>query len=271
MIAKGIFNEMLRMKYGALNYVDGFFVVNGPEMLNKWAGNTEASIRALFKVARETAIKSDFPVVIFWDEIESVTGRRKDSETYTPEKTIVPTLLAELQGLEESANVILIGATNRPDLIDSALMRPGRLGDAILEIPRPDKDTAEQILNAMFNKEHKPPGLQDLLDNEITNVLTNHIYDSQNPLAYAKFRSGATKPLMRQEMVSGALFAQIGEEIVYRYCLAEINDTKRLDPKEAIEMIDNILLTQIGVLDAGVKNGFTVDINNYIIDVSPNA
>jgi proteasome-associated ATPase len=271
MVAKGIFNEMLRMKFGALNYVAGFFVVNGPEMLNKWAGNTEASIRSLFKAAREAAAKSDFPSVIFWDEIESITGRRKDTETYTPEKTVVPTLLAELQGLEDAANVILIGATNRPDLMDPAMMRPGRLGDAILEIPRPDKEAAEQILGAIFGREHKPTGLQSLLDGGLANVLAVHVYDNEAPLAYARLRTGISKPLMRQEMASGALFAQIGEEIVYRCCLAEINGTECLTIKQTIEMIDNILLTQVGVLDAGVKSGFTVDPGDYVIDVSLNA
>ena len=271
MVAKGIFNEMLRMKFGALNYVAGFFVVNGPEMLNKWAGNTESSIRSLFQAAREAAAKSDFPSVIFWDEIESITGRRKDTETYTPEKTVVPTLLAELQGLEDSANVILIGATNRPDLIDPALMRPGRLGDAILEIPRPDKEAAGHILEAIFGKEHKPAGLQNLLDHGIAGALSSHVYDNEVPLAYARLKNGATKPLMRQEMASGALFAQIGEELVYKCCLAEINGTECPTDKEAIEMIDNILLTQIGVLDAGVKSGFTIDPSNYVIDVSLDA
>lgn len=271
MIAKGIFNEMLRMKFGALNYVAGFFVVNGPEMLNKWAGNTEASIRALFEAAREAALKSDFPSVIFWDEIESITGRRKDTETYTPEKTVVPTLLAELQGLEDATNVILIGATNRPDLIDPALMRPGRLGDAILEIPRPDKEAAGAILGAMFGREHKPAGLHKLLENGITEVLSAHMYDNEQPLAYARLKNGAAKPLMRQEMASGALFAQIGEETVYRCCLAEINNTEPPGIKQVVEMADNILLTQVGVLDAGVKSGFTVNPGDYVIDVSLNA
>jgi len=267
-LAGAIFNEIATLK--KTNDFSGFFLINGPEVLSKWAGNTEEAIRNIYEQARIVNKKSGIPSIICWDEIESITGKRKDSSTYTPEKTVVPTLLSQMQGVVSGGDVILIGLTNRPDLIDPALMRPGRLGDAILEIPRPDSKAAGDILNKIFKREELPQGLKCIIEQGLTNKLVEHTYDNENPLAFAKLRSGETSPLLRQEMVNGALFAQIGEELVLKACMAEIYGKDPPTMPEAIEMLDNILLNQIGVLDAGVKNGFTFDTSNYVIDVSLN-
>jgi len=275
-IAGAIFNEMIKLKekMGAnlkekTDY-SGFFVINGPEVLSKWAGNTESAIRKIFEEAREAGKKSGFPSIIFWDEIESIAGRRKDTATYTPEKTVVPTLLAELQGLERDQDVILVAATNRPDLVDPALLRPGRLGDAILEIPRPEREAAMEILKMEFGRQI-PDSLANLVEQGLPEKLVAHVYDNTQPLAYAKTKSGKKTAIMRQELVSGALFSQIGEELVRKSCIADIDKTEAPTSDQFIEMIDQILLTQIGVLDAGVKSGFTLDTSDYVIDVSLNA
>jgi proteasome-associated ATPase len=268
-VGEAIFNEMVKLKGGDKGH-RGFFLINGPEVLNKWVGNTEEAIRTIFKEARAEAKKSGFLSVIFWDEIESITGRRKDTATFTPEKTVVPTLLAEIQGINNVGNVVLIGATNRPDLIDPALMRPGRLGDAIIEIPRPEAEAAMEILNKEFQREALPAALTALLQDGLSQKLVDHCYANTEPLAYANKKSGEKQPLMRQELVSGALFAQIGEDLVRKTCMSEINESDPPTIESAIEMVDHILLTQIGVLDAGVKSGFTIDTSNYVVDVSLN-
>jgi proteasome-associated ATPase len=246
----------------------GFFIINGPELLSMWAGNTEAAIRDLWREARLTAQETGFPSVIFWDEIESITRKRTDSATFSPEKTIVPTILTELQGVNAKNNVILIGSSNRPDLIDPALMRPGRLGDIILEIPKPEKEAAMEILKAKLEKSSLPAGLSDLLGNNLIETLVNHIYENEKPIAVANLKDGSSMPLMRQEKVSGALFAQVGEEIMRHFCMAEIEKTDAPSIEKMIEMLDNIILSQLGVLDAGVNNGFTTDLSNYIVDVA---
>lgn len=275
-MAKAIFNEMLslRKKYANVRGTSdhrGFFLINGPEVLSKWAGNTEAAIRKIFDEARQMAETTGFPSVIFWDEIESITGKRKDTATYTPEKTVVPTLLAELQGVDSSQDVVLIGATNRPDLIDPALMRPGRLGDAILEIPRPDKEAALEIINAEFVRGEIPKSLQKLINNGLKEKLVAHIYDNETPLAVATLKSGKKLPLMRQEQASGAIFTQLGEELVRNTCISEIQETDAITIEGAIELAENIMLNQIGVLDAGVKSGFTFNTEDYVLDVSLSA
>jgi len=274
--AGAIFNEMLRLKKEGPNTQNandykGFFVINGPEVLSKWAGTTEETIRKIFEEARKAAAESKCPSLIFWDEIESITRKRTDSATYTPEKTVVPTLLSEIQGLESTHNVILIGATNRPDLIDPALMRPGRLGDAIIEIPRPDRQAGKDILEKSLIRDEVPQALKVLLGEGLIEQLVTHTYDNENPLAFAKLQDGSSKPLMRQEMVNGALFTQLGEEIVRKACMADIKNGESPKVSELLKMSDNILLSQIGILDAGVKNGFTLDISNYVMEVSLNA
>jgi proteasome-associated ATPase len=274
-LAGAIFNEMIKLKregpitQNPRNY-KGFFVINGPEVLSKWAGTTEDTIRKIFEEARKAATESKCPSLIFWDEIESITRKRTDSATYTPEKTVVPTLLSEIQGLESTHNVILIGATNRPDLIDPALMRPGRLGDAIIEIPRPDRQAAKDILEKSFIRDELPTSLKDLLSQGLVEQLVAHVYDNKNPLAFARLQDGSSNPLMRQELVNGALFSQLGEEIVRKTCMIEINNSESPKILELLKMSDNILLSQIGILDAGVKNGFNFDISNYVMDISLN-
>lgn len=274
-IAKAIFNEMLNLRRKKTNKNNpfgqkGFFLINGPAVLSKWAGNTEATIRKIFTNARKVAKETGFPSIIFWDEIESITAKRKDSATYTPEKTVVPTLLAELQGMSSDQDLVLIGATNMPNLIDPALMRPGRLGDAILEIPRPNKEAAMEILKMEFCGEI-PKSLQNLIQNGLIEKLVGHVFDNEKPLAIATLKSGIKQPLMRQEQASGALFSQIGEEILRNTCVSEIQNKECIDINGAIDILENIMLNQVGVLDSGVKNGFSFNTDDYVLDVSLNS
>ena len=276
MLAGSIFNEMLALRIKQVpdlkKHSDsvGFYVINGPSVLSKWAGNTENTIRKIFQQARETSIKSKFPSIIFWDEIDSIAGRRKDVATYTPEKTVVPTLLSEIQGLNNGqGEVVLICATNMPDLLDPALLRPGRLGDLILEIPKPTREAAHDILDSWLI--NCPKSLSRLVEQNLSEKLVAHVYDNAKPLAIAKTQGGKEMPIMRQELVSGALFAQIGEELIRKSCISEIEKMDILTVEQFIEMIDNIFLAQIGILDASVKSGFVLDTSDYVIDVSLNA
>lgn len=120
-----------------------FMNVKGPELLNKWVGETERAIREVFAKARELAEEGD-PVVIFFDEMESMFRQRGAGISSDIESTIVPALLAEMDGVESLSNVIVIGASNRQDLIDPAILRPGRL-DIKISVGRPDQHAAYAI------------------------------------------------------------------------------------------------------------------------------
>ncbi len=120
-----------------------FLNIKGPELLNKYVGETERQIRLIFQRAREKA-EEGMPVIIFFDEMESLFRTRGSGISSDIESTIVPQLLAEIDGVETLKNTIVIGASNREDLIDPAILRPGRL-DVKIKIERPDETSSKQI------------------------------------------------------------------------------------------------------------------------------
>lgn len=120
-----------------------FINVKGPELLNKFVGETERMIRLIFERARELA-RDGRPVIIFFDEMDSIFRTRGSGVSSDVETTVVPQLLAELDGVERIANVIVIGATNREEFIDPAILRPGRL-DVKIKIARPHEEQARDI------------------------------------------------------------------------------------------------------------------------------
>jgi len=139
-----------------------FLHVKGPELLNKYVGESERKIREIFQKAKEKADKG-VPVIIFFDEMDSLFRTRGAGISSDVESTIVPQFLAEIDGVERLRNVIVIGATNRQDLIDPAVLRPGRL-DVKIRVDRPDRDEARDI----FTKYLTPdlPLARDLFQGE---------------------------------------------------------------------------------------------------------
>jgi proteasome-associated ATPase len=122
-----------------------FLNIKGPELLNKYVGETERHIRLVFQRAREKASEGT-PVIVFFDEMDSLFRTRGSGVSSDVENTIVPQLLSEIDGVEGLANVIVIGASNREDMIDPAILRPGRL-DVKIKIERPDAQAAADILS----------------------------------------------------------------------------------------------------------------------------
>jgi len=117
-----------------------FILVKGPELLSKWVGESEKGVRKIFEKARQTA-----PTIIFFDEIDALASRRGHDTSSQVTERVVNSLLSEIDGLEELQDVVVLAATNRPDLIDPALLRPGRF-DRIIATTIPDKETIKQIL-----------------------------------------------------------------------------------------------------------------------------
>ncbi|MDP6299401.1 MAG: proteasome ATPase, partial [Acidimicrobiales bacterium] len=153
LIAKAIANSLAKkvnqpMSSGPVKSY--FFNIKGPELLNKFVGETERQIRLIFEQAREIS-KEGWPVIIFFDEMESLYRIRGSGISSDMESTVVPQLLAEIDGVEALRNVIIIGASNREDLIDPAILRPGRL-DLKIRIDRPDQDSAVAIFSQYVNE-----------------------------------------------------------------------------------------------------------------------
>ncbi|HVM55076.1 MAG TPA: proteasome ATPase [Acidimicrobiales bacterium] len=163
LIAKAVANSLSKKvsevtgKPAARSY---FLNIKGPELLNKYVGETERQIRLVFQRAREKS-EEGVPVIVFFDEMDSLFRTRGSGISSDMESTIVPQLLAEIDGVEALKNVIVIGASNREDLIDPAILRPGRL-DVKIKIERPNEDAAAQIFGRYLKTDL--PLAQDEID-----------------------------------------------------------------------------------------------------------
>jgi proteasome-associated ATPase len=147
LIAKAVANSLAK-KVAARTGQEGksfFLNIKGPELLNKYVGETERHIRLVFQRAREKAGEGT-PVIVFFDEMDSLFRTRGSGVSSDVENTIVPQLLSEIDGVEGLENVIVIGASNREDMIDPAILRPGRL-DVKIKIERPDAESARDIFS----------------------------------------------------------------------------------------------------------------------------
>lgn len=144
LIAKAVANSLAKRRQDASTQ-SYFLNIKGPELLDKYVGETERQLRQIFARAREKATAGS-PVVVFFDEMESLFRTRGTGKSSDVETTVVPQLLAEIDGVEKLENVIVIGASNREDLIDPAILRPGRL-DVKIRIERPDKAGAYDIFS----------------------------------------------------------------------------------------------------------------------------
>ncbi|MER7011356.1 proteasome ATPase [Saccharopolyspora sp. NPDC000359] len=150
LIAKAVANSLAKKVASARGDDDGqaksyFLNIKGPELLNKFVGETERHIRLIFQRAREKASEGT-PVIVFFDEMDSIFRTRGSGVSSDVETTIVPQLLSEIDGVEGLENVIVIGASNREDMIDPAILRPGRL-DVKIKIERPDAESAKDIFS----------------------------------------------------------------------------------------------------------------------------
>jgi proteasome-associated ATPase len=164
LIAKAVANSLAKKVAEVTGKPDGrayFLNIKGPELLNKYVGETERHIRLIFQRAREKA-SDGTPVIVFFDEMDSIFRTRGSWVSSDVETTIVPQLLSEIDGVEGLENVIVIGASNREDMIDPAILRPGRL-DVKIKIERPDAESARDIFS-IYITEDLPLHIDDLTD-----------------------------------------------------------------------------------------------------------
>jgi proteasome-associated ATPase len=219
MIAKAVANNLAaRISEKRGEKVNGYFLnVKGPELLNKFVGETERKIREIFIKAREKAAE-DVPVVVFFDEMDALFRTRGTGISSDVETTIVPQLLAEIDGVERLANVIVIGASNRQDLIDPAILRPGRL-DVKIKIERPDKAAAADVFNKYMTVElpiHEAEIRQDAGDvqaavDRMIAATVEAIYslDDENRFLEVTYASGDKEVLYFKDFASGAMIESV--------------------------------------------------------------
>src|SRR3989454_7935662 len=219
MIAKAVANNLAaRISEKRGEKVKGYFLsIKGPELLNKYVGETERKIREIFVKAREKAAE-DVPVVIFFDEMDALFRTRGSGVSSDVETTIVPQLLAEIDGVEGLRNVIVVGASNRQDLIDPAILRPGRL-DVKIKIERPDKSAAVDIFNKYMTAQlpiHETElqshggDIQATLDRMIEATIDEmYSLEEENRFLEVTYANGDKEGLYFKDFASGAMVESI--------------------------------------------------------------
>lgn len=193
-----------------------FLNIKGPELLNKFVGETERQIRVIFTRARERA-QAGVPVIVFFDEMESLFRMRGAGVSSDVETTVVPQLLAEIDGVESLSNVIVIGASNREDMIDPAILRPGRL-DLKIRIDRPDEAGAREIFTKYLTAdlpihaaEIEQHGSAEAAIEAMIAAATERLYaiTDENRYVEVTYADGSREILYVRDFASGALIANV--------------------------------------------------------------
>jgi len=213
MIAKAVANSLAKKvaeRTGADKARSYFINVKGPELLNKYVGETERQIRQIFVRAREKS-EEGWPVIVFFDEMDSMFRARGTGVSSDMESTIVPQLLAELDGVEGLSNVMVIGATNREDLIDPAILRPGRL-DVKIKVDRPSVSAARQIFSRYlvsdlpYAFDDSTTDLQGLIDLTVQEMYRT---DESTEFLEVTYQNGDRETLYFKDFASGAMIDNI--------------------------------------------------------------
>ena len=220
LIAKAVANSLAKKVAEVTGKPEGksfFLNIKGPELLNKYVGETERKIRLVFQRAREKASDGN-PVIVFFDEMDSIFRTRGSGVSSDVELTIVPQLLSEIDGVEGLENVIVIGASNREDMIDPAILRPGRL-DVKIKIERPDAEAARDIFSK-YIKANLPLHAEDLAEHGGSREATvqamiqrtvERMYDEteENRFLEVTYANGDKEILYFKDFNSGAMIQNI--------------------------------------------------------------
>ena len=221
LIAKAVANSLAKKVAevtGNASTRSYFLNIKGPELLNKYVGETERQIRLVFQRAREKA-EEGVPVIVFFDEMDSLFRTRGTGISSDIESTIVPQLLAEIDGVETLRDVIVIGASNREDLIDPAILRPGRL-DVKIKIERPDEEAAAQIFARYLTPDlpldsaevdrlgggDPAKSVQSMIEKTVSEMFRA---DEDNKFLEVTYQNGDKEVLYFRDFASGAMIENI--------------------------------------------------------------
>lgn len=225
-----------------------FFNVSVADIMSKWVGESENMIKALFRKARETS-----PSIIFFDEFDALGTTRGQQDSAGVQKNIIAQILGELDGIEELHDVYIMGATNRPDMIDPALLRPGRF-DEVIEISRPNREGGKQILSIYLNEEI--PVDQDLIDEHgskeaaveyLQEKTLDSIYGDEQWVEFEADEQAqeSLKAIKRKDVVSGALIESIVRTAKKNYVKRAMEHGKETEAREEEGIVLDDLLEAV--------------------------
>jgi len=219
LVAKAVANSLAKKiaaKLGQSEHKSYFLNIKGPELLNKYVGETERQIRMIFQRAKEKS-EEGVPVIVFFDEMDSLFRTRGSGISSDIESTIVPQLLAEIDGVETLKNVIVVGASNREDLIDPAILRPGRL-DVKIKVERPNKESAADIFSKYLTASlpisedavSAHGSAETAIEKMIANVVEKmYSEDDDNRFLEVTYANGDKEVLYFKDFSSGAMIENI--------------------------------------------------------------
>jgi proteasome-associated ATPase len=267
MLVRALFNFLKGLsRTGRARFVD----VKPGELGSMWYSRTEAKIREVFRVAREAAeADPDVPVVMFLDELDSIASAR-GANVHRVDDRAVDALAVELDGLQERGNVLVLAATNRMDILDPALIRPGRFGDVPIRVGRPRRVGARAILSKYLRDDMpyaaQPGGNGDSngrVREEILDATMSRLYspNGEGDVATLTFRDGTRRTVRIGDLVSGAVLAKIARGAARRACLREIETGSR-----GIELAD-VLDAVGGEIDTAARLLSPVNCSRYLDDL----
>jgi proteasome ATPase len=230
-----------------------FIRVQPGALHSMWYSQTEANYREIFRVARETgAAHPEVPVVLFFDEVDAIGLTRSDGLMRVDDR-VLTSFMAELDGFDARGNVLVVAATNRREALDPALLRPGRLGDLILEIPRPSMTAARAIL-----ERHLPASVPYHSDGPVADA-RRAVIDTAVSRLYAPngegdagtivFRDGTQRAIAARDLVSGAVLANVARLAIERACVRDLDTgVSGIRPDDVIEAVAEAVATAVSAL-----------------------
>jgi proteasome-associated ATPase len=219
LVAKAVANSLAKQiaaRLGQDRHRSYFLNIKGPELLNKYVGETERQIRMIFQRAKEKS-EEGVPIIVFFDEMDSLFRTRGSGISSDIESTIVPQLLAEIDGVESLKNVIVVGASNREDLIDPAILRPGRM-DVKIKIERPTEDAAFDIFSKYLTAEiplaaeetdthgSREAAVKTIIKDTVEKMFSQ---DEDNRFLEVTYANGDKEILYFKDFASGAMIENI--------------------------------------------------------------
>jgi proteasome-associated ATPase len=241
----------------------GFIYVKGPEMLDKYIGNTEAMIRSLFSRARKHQKKHGYPAIIFIDEADALLGKRGSRPNMGMESTVVPQFLAEMDGLDDSGAIVLL-ATNRPDSLDSAVTRDGRI-DQKVRVTRPDQNGAIDIFKLYL----KDKPIVNVTLEDMAEFAAGYLFDTKYEM-YKIFskQSAETRSFVLSNLVNGAMIAGMVEKaasLALRRDMVTTSDDVGLTLDDLREAADSLFTQNLDLNHEEEMKEF-IELNNLQVD-----
>ena len=233
-----------------------------------WYSQSEQNYREVFRIAREAGEQDpDVPVVLFFDEVDAVSSTRGASMTRVDDRVLMA-FAAELDGLESRGNVMVVGATNRPDSVDPAIMRPGRLADRIINVPRPDRRASGEIFGKHLrpdmpywlngNGHDNESARQEIFESALSRIFSPN---GAGDLASVSFADGSRRSVRPGDLISGALIASIALGARERACAREV------DTGEGGISLEDVLVASEEVFAETARVLTRANCSNYLQDM----